>query len=354
MTFRSALRTAIVVFMISSAGYGAYWVYARTVAERIVLAWIDARRHDGYRIEHAPIDMDGFPFLVRATLDIPLVAPLAASGKSAEWIWQGGRLTVESQPWRLDQIRVEAFGGQTVTLKGVGREERQIHRYVGETVGVVHLTSGQPQRVAITVRKFNWRGPGNETLLSGRDLSIWAVAPDTPPKSHRDPLVSISISGADLVMPPDRAAPFGSKLEKLIGVTRVLGRVQLGDPNAVIEAWRRDGGAVNIDDFQIVWGPLDLKASGTLALDDQTRPLGAFSADIRGFTHVVDSLAAGGIIENGAAAMAKIGLGLLAKPAKDGGPPILSIPLTAQNGRLYAGPIKILDLPPLRIPARSP
>jgi hypothetical protein len=353
MTFRSALRTTIVVFMIATAGYGAYWVYARNVAERIVLEWIDARRDSGYRIEHEPIGLDGFPFLVRATFANPLVAPLSANGDPL-WIWRGGRLTVESQPWRLDQIRVEAHGGQTVTMRVAGREARQIHRYSGETVGVVHLMSGHPQRAALTAQKFIWRGPGDKALFSGRNLSMWAVAPKTPPKSHQDPLVTISISGADLVIPPDHAAPFGPKLKKLIGVMRVLGRVRLDDPNAAIEAWRRDGGAVDIDDFRIVWGPLDLKASGTLALDEQTRPLGAFSADIRGFTHVVDSLAASGIIETGAAAMAKISLGLLAKPAKDGGPPVLSIPLTAQNGRLYAGPLKILDLPPLPIPARLP
>lgn len=354
MTFRNALRTTIIVFMIAATGYGAYWVYARTVAERIVLEWIDARRHDGYRIEHAPVDMGGFPFLVRATLDIPLIAPITAPAKAAAWVWQGGRLTVESQPWRLDRIRVEVHGGQAVALNGAKGAGPQVHRYSGETVGVIHLVKGRPVRAAITAQNFKWQGPDSATLLAGGELSIWAVAPETLPKSHQDRLVAVSFSGADLILPDDHGAPFGPNLEKVLGVARVMGRVQPGDPNGAIDAWRRDGGAINIDNFRIVWGPLDLKAKGTLALDKQTRPLGAFTADIRGFTQVVDALAAGGVLENGAAAMAKIGLGLLAKPARDGGRPVLSVPLTAQNGRLYAGPIKILDLPALSFPARSP
>jgi hypothetical protein len=348
MTFRRFIRTAIFAFLIAAAGYGGYWLYARSVGKRIVMDWIDARRNDGYRIDHAPVTVDGFPFLVRATLNTPVVA----SKDTAEWIWRAGQITVEAQPWRLDQIRIEIHGAQTMTLVGVG--DPQIHHYSGETFGVAHLRQGQPENVAFIARNFNWRGPDGASLFSGKNLSIWAVAPEKLPKIHSDSLVSISINGADLTLPEDLATPFGSNIIRLQGAARVLGRLQPGAPDAAVEAWRRSGGAINLNDVHIVWGPLDLKTSGTLALDDQTRPLGAFTADIRGFAPVVDALVASGDIEKGAAALAKIALGLLAKPAADGGPPILTVPLTAQNGRLYAGPLKILDLPPLRLPVRSP
>ena len=355
--FRNFIRTSILVFVIAAAGYSGYWLYARSVGERIVLEWIDARRNADYRIEHAPVAMDGFPFLVRATLDAPLVASIAPKD-AAGWTWRAGQITVETLLWRLDQFRIDIRGVQTVTLTGSGvspgAANPQIHRFVGETFGVTRLRQGQPENVAIIARKFNWRGPDGATLLSGKNLSMWAVAPKKLPEIHTDPLFSVSINGADLTLPDGTTAPFGRHIKSLQGTARVLGRVQLGAPEAAIEAWRRGGGTVNINNTHIIWGPLDMKISGTLALDDQARPLGAFTAYIRGFTHVVDALVVSGDIDYGAATMAKIGLGLLAKPAADGGPPVLSVPLTAQNGRLYAGPLKILNLPPLRLPVRLP
>ncbi|MGY8958694.1 MAG: DUF2125 domain-containing protein [Alphaproteobacteria bacterium] len=349
MTFRNAARVLFVVFSILLAGYGGYWVYARGVAETIVQDWIEDHRAAGYRIEHAPLQLDGFPFLIRVTLDGPLVAH-----KTARWAWRAGSLVIEAQPWRLNHIRGEVIGAQSLEVAADGAAPKRFFTFNGETVGVAQLRDGHLSALDFSARNFDLREKGVGPLVAGQELWIGVTAPNAPPRGHLDPLVSVTFSGANIGVANMGFAPFGNRIERSSGVATVRGVAPPGPVAAVIDAWRRDGGAVDVGVFRIVWGPLDLKSSGTLALDDQLRPLGAFTANVRDFTKVVDALVDGKLIERGVATMAKIGLGLMAKPDKDGGASILTVPLSAQDGKLYAGPLKILDLAPLPIPALSP
>jgi hypothetical protein len=349
MTFRNAARFLFVVFSILLAGYGGYWVYARGVAETIVQDWIEDHRAAGYRIEHAPLQLDGFPFLIRVTLNGPRVAH-----KTAGWTWRADSVVVEAQPWRLDHIRGEVMGAQSLEMAPAGRDPKRFFTYNGDTVGVAQLRDGRLSALDFSARNFDLREKGVGPLVAGQELWIGVTAPNAPPRGHLDPLVFLTFSGANVAAANFGFAPFGNRIERMSGAATVRGVARPGPVAAVIDAWRRDGGAVDVGVFRIVWGPLDLNSSGTLALDEALRPLGAFTAKVRDFTKVVDALVDGKQIERGVAAMAKIGLGLMAKPAKDGGAPVLTVPLSAQDGKLYAGPLKILDLAPLPLPARSP
>jgi len=74
------------------------------------------------------------------------------------------------------------------------------------------------------------------------------------------------------------------------------------------------------------------------------QPVGALTATIGGYGEIVDSLVAAGNLNAGDAAMVKVALGLLAKPAPNGGYQ-LDAPVTLQNGQVYLGPVRLARMP---------
>jgi hypothetical protein len=75
------------------------------------------------------------------------------------------------------------------------------------------------------------------------------------------------------------------------------------------------------------------------------QPLFAGTATVRGYSEAIDALAQAGLMPPNQATGAKIALAALAKPAEDGGPPAVHLPLTIQDGFLYVGPLKLARMP---------
>ena len=90
-----------------------------------------------------------------------------------------------------------------------------------------------------------------------------------------------------------------------------------------------------------------MRANGTVALDQRMRLLGALTADIRGFEEALGALAEAGILRREMLPASRVTLNLLAKTDKSDGRRVLTVPLTAQDGALLVGPIKLAVLPPV-------
>ena len=90
-----------------------------------------------------------------------------------------------------------------------------------------------------------------------------------------------------------------------------------------------------------------------LAADGGMRPLGALTADIRGYEETLQALAEAALIRRDVLPASRVALNLLAKTDETDGRRVLTVPLTAQDGALYLGPIKLLALPPVIRAKRS-
>ena len=114
-------------------------------------------------------------------------------------------------------------------------------------------------------------------------------------------------------------------------------------------AWRDDGGTIELRGLIVKWGPLDLSADGTLALDSQLRPIGALSASIAGVDEAVASLVAEGSIGAAEAAAVRVAFNLFARLTSSAGDR-LNVPITAQDGRIFIGPVAVARIGPLTAP----
>ena len=114
-----------------------------------------------------------------------------------------------------------------------------------------------------------------------------------------------------------------------------------------LDAWRLDGGIVEIRHADLRMGKFSLAGEGTLALDRELQPEGAFTARIQGFKDTIDRLADAGYVERRNGAIAKAALGLMAKTPAGGGPAELKVSLTMQDRWLSVGPFRLIRLMPV-------
>ncbi len=115
---------------------------------------------------------------------------------------------------------------------------------------------------------------------------------------------------------------------------------------ALLGAWSKAGGTLELKSLIVDWGALGMTTSGTLALDAELRPLAALTAEIEGYGAVLAALADAGTLKTRDAKLATTVLDLLAKPAPDGAR-VLTVPVTAQNGTLFVGPLSLVKLGPV-------
>lgn len=117
------------------------------------------------------------------------------------------------------------------------------------------------------------------------------------------------------------------------------------------DAWRKDGGFLDVGHYAVHWGPLDLSGSATLTLDGQLQPAGTGTAHIVGYADTLDRLAAAGVMTRSAAAAAKAILSLIGSAGEEGQPSAIDVPLRLQYRTLSIRQIPLLTVPELDWPA---
>lgn len=102
-----------------------------------------------------------------------------------------------------------------------------------------------------------------------------------------------------------------------------------------LERWRQAGGRVSVTAFKATKGTASVEAKADLGLDDEHRPAGQIDATVAGLDQVVGAFAGplGGLFN------------IRTKPGA--APKGIPLTLTARNGRLMLGPLRIGNLQPV-------
>ena len=181
-----------------------------------------------------------------------------------------------------------------------------------------------------------------KSLSAGR-ADLWLVLPARAPETHRDSNIALAADLHDVKL-PQAPNPFRNLLDELaLGVT-VKGSIPSGPPRQAATGWRDEGGAAEIDNLTLRWGTLAVSGSGTLALDGDLQPMGAFSGAVEGYDELMNALVAAGRMKASDARLARIGLAMLAK-AGPSGRPAITASFTIQNGDMFLGPAKLGPAP---------
>ena len=323
---------------LAAAGYAGFWFYRAGQVEDIVDAGIAALEARGWEASHGGLRVSGFPYRLAAEFTRPALA--AADGG---WRWEGEAITIYAEPWNLRHLVGAAPRGRHVLRMSRGSED-VVHDIdmLGARGSVVFDRAWRPLRGVAEVSRARVSLRGGERvkaakmLLSARRGEASAAA-----------AIDLSFRIESMLLPKAlQAAP--GRLVALLAADTVLSRPPPGDLSAAeLARWRDDSGALDIRALSVDWGPVSLRGTGRLSLDEALRPAGEIESRIAGFPELVETLRGQEVIGAATALALTLGVGLLEETPADGGPPEVSVPVTLGGGQLSIGPAPIVDLAPL-------
>ena len=332
----------ILLLAVLGAGYTAWWFYAAGVVRDGIANWIAAERAQDSFIEYKELDVSGFPLSLTAkATDFSI---RRADGLN----WRGPEVTARARPWNPLKITVDLPGEQEAAIVGQGSAPPLSIVAKNGGTGLVSLRlSGAVEDATLHLTQLTAGLPGGLNAATLGRLELRAAFPATPPADHTGTAVTIQADLKNLGLPPDRKSPLGRTIDTAAFTARIKGPPPARFTQPAIAAWSQSGGTVEIDALNLAWGPLGMTGAGTLALDKELQPMGAVSAEVTGINPTMDSLAGAGIVRPGDAAMAKVALGLLSRRSTPDKQPIVEASVTAQDGWLYFGPVRLMRMPRL-------
>lgn len=348
MTIRRPIIVVTTALAAAALCYGAAWLYAAEVMRDSMDGWAAERRAEGWAVDHGPITAEDFPFALRMRIEKPRMAQGDAAGFRS---WRGAAMTVSFRPWNPRRISFSTPGTHYFAL-GPRGHRRQFTLSAAEASGRMILDQrGKMQQIMLKLDGARFT-PANAPETAARtlvlSLGIPQAAANQTTESHQRPSLHLTADVADIDLPRTARTALGRRIESLVLTATVRGRLAGASPAEALAAWRNDGGVVEIERLRLKWAALGLGADGTMALDTNMQPVGAMTARITGFRKTVEALVAAGAVRPRDAMTAGIVLNMLAKTPADGGPPVITAPLSAQDGRLYIGPVALMRLPAIR------
>lgn len=320
-----ALVAAGVLVLLYTGG----WLYLATMARDAAMDWVEARRAEGYAVRFDSMEEAGYPLSVR--LDV--VNPgIGAPNSPAPWGWEGETMEIAMAPWNWGSVTVNTGGKQMLawTVPGTGMAS-----FTGNAGQVSVAFDGDGFDIVVDDLSLT----GDKPEIGG--LAVAAAKVMAGRRDSGGGQLDLHLSGLEL--PRFVSSPLGDNVRELTLEARLLGDLGAGPVPDSLEAWRDGGGTVEIKRFAVRHGPMALKADGTLALDGDLQPIGAFTARIEGFFAIVDALQNIGMIKGRDAVMAKMILGVMSRRSQNGGPATLNLALTLQDRRLFAGPVGLME-----------
>ncbi|MGH6618809.1 MAG: DUF2125 domain-containing protein, partial [Alphaproteobacteria bacterium] len=212
---------------------------------------------------------------------------------------------------------------------------------------------GRVTQGALHVDDLKLMDAAGEDLLSAAKVRASTHLRGSGAVPHENPALDVWLEAKIVTLGPPVQSPLGARLDEVGFSAAINGALPDTFSKESVDAWRRDGGTVELALFHLAWGALDLHANGTMALDELMRPLGAVSAEIKGYGETLAALERAQILPRKTAAGSRLALDLLSRPDGSGGGRVVTIPVSAQNGALYLGPVRMVRLEPIPFPARQ-
>jgi hypothetical protein len=327
---RAALALALTVAVLFAA-YAAYWHIVAQQLRDGLEPWAEAQRAQGMTAEWDQVQISGFPttFFFRFTkARFSATRPLPASVAAPV-------LSVWAEPWNLRHWQFAAADGARLDLDTIAAFDAE--RFDGTAI----VDTAQALLIDASAATIKGGGLAQSTAIAVASAHI--EIPARAPAGHQDTALTATLQLTNMTLPVS-VPSFGDKVSELSFAAQLKGALPPGALPAALAEWRDAGGTVELRSFRLHWGDLLVDASGTLALDRDLQPEGAFSATVTGQDAIVDLAVKTGSLRAENGGIAKAILGLLAKPGPNGEQAI-NVPFSVQQRRLYLGPAAVAELP---------
>lgn len=342
---RMASVVAAVLALVLLA-YTGWWGLTALQLRAGVLDWMAARQAEGYRVAYSRIGVGGFPTTARVTVKAPTIA--APDGRALSWSWVGQKAVIELDPFRPDTVAVRLLGDDIVSINIDGK--LRTYRGLAEELTLSVRGGTGPGAGALTVRNLAMAAEEPGDALEIGDLRATAEAGERPSVAAADAAYAVAIEATGIRLPRQFDLPLGELVSHLRAQAKVTGAFNpASDLPAALGRWRDSGGTAEVSHLDVRYGPLVVDGSGTAALDADMQPVGTFMVRLEGSQQTLSALTERGLIDEQAAAKARLALALLSRPG-DGGRPSLSVPVSLHDRRLSVGPLPLMVVPLIEWP----
>lgn len=326
-----------------AGGYTWYWYKLADGISDGLKVWLGKRRAEGFQAEAGPISTSGFPFDIELTVG-DAVLGRGTPGQARAWRWQGRKLTARLSPFEPWRIELATPAAQDMTFTESPGNLKKLRLQADDARGVIEIgPDGRLARVRTDFMILGLSGSALPGPVAARHLTLesrWRGA-------DAQHAIEVSLQ-ADAVQLPAKTDPV---LGDAVDVARLDATVSGPPPRSwtdpAIRVWRDDGGTVEITRARIKWGPLDATSVGTMALDQDMRPLISATAGLIDYDKTIRAYKKADFITPLNAAALTIALNMLQRDPEGR----IRIAVTGQNGRLKVGPVNVARLLPLRFPA---
>lgn len=334
---RKTLLYLVLALVLLGAAHGFYWHWSAESLQSGIAEWRDEQRARGYEIDYQGPEVGGYPLRLVARIDQPRIQ--APKG----WRWSGPSVVASSALWAPLTVHLD-FPGQHQVARS--EKDRTIEIELREAAADIVLRGdgGLDQATSrLSQGMVSNTGQGTFTF-EALDLTLGPLM-----KGRGSEPQELDVAGTvtSLLLPELEDNALGREVERVALAGTLVGEIEEGEPRKLLSDWRDGGGVVDIASLEIIWGPLALTGDGTLALDHELRPLGAFSNRIAGLNETIEALFAHGLIEREAVWGAKLALAAFASGQDAKGRPIVEVPITLQNGYLNLGIVPLVPIPPV-------
>jgi hypothetical protein len=318
---------------------GAWWVAQQTL-DRVIDRFVAERRAEGYQMTWRRRGIGGFPLWVEARFEQP---QLAAPDGPRKWSWEGTALVLAARPWNPQAVSFAETGRQVLSVAGLAEP---VTLTSDGFIGSLTLAQGKPAQAELALTSPELWSEPERPDASARRVYLAIDKWPNPTADEKTEAIAGRVTADELALAPRLQAklPFADPMDASLTLS-LFGAIPPGPPQQALAAWRDEGGIVEIGKLDLKWGPLGANGNGTVTLDESMRPLGAGTAVIHGWEETLDRLVAAGTVQARQASIARVVLSALSKPSADGSE--VTVPVTAQNGRLSVGPVPVMGLAPV-------
>ena len=326
------------VLLMIAGGYTSYWFIIAGQIERGVIAWAQSARSDKIEISWQKLRITGFP----ETFQIELAAAnLRDDALTPSPELRIPTVSATARPWDFADWQLTAREGFNADI-AASNEHAAAKLSVQTADGVVSIAQEGGWNLWLRAHNANLEAV-SRILVNSADG--WVIAPPEPARQHSEPLLTLAVSARQVTLPVG-IEPFGDVIDEFDLGAAVRGAIPNGRLPEALAAWRDAGGTIELDNLRLRWGPIDAMASGTMALDRELQPIGAFSGGIEGYDQILTMLVQRGQLRAGDASLARIALNMLAKAGADGKPEIRTA-FTIRDGQMFLGPARLGRAPRL-------
>ncbi len=358
------LKILASVILALVVGYSIFWHYMAGEVEDRIEIWVKGQKSHGLTIKYDELEISGFPYRMELSLkDINIVKK---GQNKIPVLFTSPDITLIAFPWKINHGVIISPGGM-VRLGSSNRPEMTVT--IGKTRAsvIIDFASRKFRNASFIMENVTW--------VTGRPAknTVPSVAEEVRLHLRRPESATVAMSGAEasgemelpILMKLYLSAKgvvsqqlsqqipggiFGKKADQVIIDLQFHGEKFPAFTRDDLGSWRDSGGTVTVKNLSISSGEMDIRLDGEATLDQDLKPLGAFSSRIQGIGPIVDILSRHSAFQVEPGKMILQELKRMSRPgtgASDKGKDSLDLAISMQGGLLFLGPIPVYELVPV-------